>query len=129
MINEHDRVVLTGPVAAEGLAVGDVGTVAVHRSATRRGRSRGCRPLVRGGARRTRRAVLSDADRTFARILERPLQCPAVSGDVRRALLHTFPYAVYFLLFTFARRTELSSFSPCCTLESLNHTGSQSVTS
>ena len=39
---------------------------------------------------------LSDVNRTFARIRERPLQFPAVSGDVRRALLHTFPYAVYF---------------------------------
>ena len=39
---------------------------------------------------------LSDVDRTFARIRERPFQFPAVSGDVRRALLHTFPYAVYF---------------------------------
>jgi plasmid stabilization system protein ParE len=36
------------------------------------------------------------ADRTFARIRERPLQFPAVSGKVRRALLQTFPYAVYF---------------------------------
>ena len=34
---------------------------------------------------------LSDVDRTFARIRERPLQFPAVAGDVRRALLHTFP--------------------------------------
>jgi plasmid stabilization system protein ParE len=39
---------------------------------------------------------LNDADRTFARIRERPLQFPSVSSDVRRALLHTFPYAVYF---------------------------------
>ena len=39
---------------------------------------------------------LSDVDRTFARIRERPLQFPTVAGDVRRALLHTFPYAVYF---------------------------------
>lgn len=39
---------------------------------------------------------LSDVDRTFARIRERPLQFPSVAGDVRRALLHTFPYAVYF---------------------------------
>lgn len=39
---------------------------------------------------------LSDVDRTFARIRERPVQFPAISGDVRRALLHTFPYAVYF---------------------------------
>lgn len=39
---------------------------------------------------------LRDVDRTFVRIRERPLQFPAVAGDVRRALLHTFPYAVYF---------------------------------
>ena len=38
----------------------------------------------------------SDVDRTFARIRERPLQFPSVSGNVHRALLHTFPYAVYF---------------------------------
>ena len=38
----------------------------------------------------------SDVERTFARIREQPLQFPAVSGEVRRALLHTFPYAVYF---------------------------------
>jgi len=40
--------------------------------------------------------LLSDVDRTFSRIAERPLQFPLVAGDVRRALLHTFPYAVYF---------------------------------
>ncbi|AMY09561.1 hypothetical protein LuPra_02780 [Luteitalea pratensis] len=40
---------------------------------------------------------LNDVDRMFARIRERPLQFPSVLGDVRRALLHTFPYAVYFL--------------------------------
>lgn len=39
---------------------------------------------------------LSDVDRTFSRIAERPLQFPLVAGDVRRALLDTFPYAVYF---------------------------------
>jgi plasmid stabilization system protein ParE len=39
---------------------------------------------------------LRDVDQTFARVRERPLQFPTVSGDVRRALLHTFPYAVYF---------------------------------
>jgi plasmid stabilization system protein ParE len=38
---------------------------------------------------------LSDLDRTFALIRERPLQFPTVANDVRRALLHTFPYAVY----------------------------------
>jgi plasmid stabilization system protein ParE len=41
---------------------------------------------------------LSDVDRTLARIRERPLQFPTVFGEVRRALLHTFPYAVYFLI-------------------------------
>ena len=39
---------------------------------------------------------LSDVDQTFARVRERPLQFPTVGGDVQRALLHTFPYAVYF---------------------------------
>lgn len=39
---------------------------------------------------------LADVHRTFTRIEERPLQFPAMVGDVRRALLHTFPYAVYF---------------------------------
>jgi plasmid stabilization system protein ParE len=39
---------------------------------------------------------LSDVNQTFARIRERPLQFPIVGGDVHRALLHTFPYAVYF---------------------------------
>jgi plasmid stabilization system protein ParE len=39
---------------------------------------------------------LSDVDRAIARIRERPFEFPAVSGGVRRALLHTFPYAVYF---------------------------------
>jgi len=42
------------------------------------------------------RRFLSDVDQTFARIRERPFQFPAVDADVRRALLHTFPYAVYF---------------------------------
>ena len=37
--------------------------------------------------------VLSDVDRTFARIRERPFQFTSVAADVRRALLHTFPYA------------------------------------
>lgn len=39
---------------------------------------------------------LSDVDRIFERIRDRPLQFPAVAGNVRRALLHTFPYAAYF---------------------------------
>jgi plasmid stabilization system protein ParE len=39
---------------------------------------------------------LGDVDRTFARIREWPLQFPTVGGNVRRALLHTFPHAIYF---------------------------------
>jgi len=35
-------------------------------------------------------------DHVFKRIRETPMQFPTVSLDVRRALLHTFPYAVYF---------------------------------
>ena len=41
---------------------------------------------------------LADVTRTFDRIRERPLQFPTVQADVRRALLHTFPYAVYFVV-------------------------------
>lgn len=40
--------------------------------------------------------LLSDVDRTFSRLRERPNQFPKVFGEVRRALLHTFPYAVFF---------------------------------
>jgi plasmid stabilization system protein ParE len=39
---------------------------------------------------------LSDVDQVFGRIRAMPLQFPIVSGNIRRALLHTFPYAVYF---------------------------------
>jgi plasmid stabilization system protein ParE len=39
---------------------------------------------------------LKDVDRSFVRLRERPLQFPVVAGDVRRALLRTFPYAIYF---------------------------------
>jgi plasmid stabilization system protein ParE len=35
-------------------------------------------------------------DHVLTRIRDAPLQFPVVSPDVRRALLHTFPYAVYF---------------------------------
>ena len=40
--------------------------------------------------------LLDVLDRVFKRIRDSPLQFPPVSVDVRRALLHTFPYAVYF---------------------------------
>ncbi len=39
---------------------------------------------------------LDTVDRVFERIRLVPMQFPTVSGNVRRALLHTFPYAVYF---------------------------------
>jgi toxin ParE1/3/4 len=35
-------------------------------------------------------------DRVFKRSRDTPLQFPTISIGVRRALLHTFPYAVYF---------------------------------
>jgi plasmid stabilization system protein ParE len=41
---------------------------------------------------------LSDVDQVFSRIRTVPLQFPVVSGEIRRGLLHTFPYAVYFLM-------------------------------
>jgi len=36
------------------------------------------------------------ADELFERLRVSPQQFPLVSTDVRRALVHTFPYAVYF---------------------------------
>ena len=39
---------------------------------------------------------LDATDQLLARLRVSPLQFPLVSTDVRRALLHTFPYAVYF---------------------------------
>lgn len=39
---------------------------------------------------------LTVVDHVFNRIRETPLQFPSVHADVRRALLQTFPYAVYF---------------------------------
>ena len=39
---------------------------------------------------------LSAVDQVFGRIRESPQQFPVVSGDIRRALLPTFPYAAYF---------------------------------
>ena len=39
---------------------------------------------------------LNDIDQIFARIREMPRQFPVVSDNIRRALLRTFPYAVYF---------------------------------
>lgn len=39
---------------------------------------------------------LDAVDHVLARIRAAPMQFPSVSSDLRRALLHTFPYAVYF---------------------------------
>src|SRR6266498_2038530 len=39
---------------------------------------------------------LNDVDQVFGRIRAMPMQFPIVSSNIRRALLHTFPYAVYF---------------------------------
>lgn len=39
---------------------------------------------------------LDAVDQVFERIRVAPMQFPMVSTGVRRALLHTFPYSVYF---------------------------------
>jgi hypothetical protein len=39
---------------------------------------------------------LTDVDQVFGRIRMMPLQFPVVSENIPRALLQTFPYAVYF---------------------------------
>jgi len=39
---------------------------------------------------------LDALDQLFERVRATPLQFPLVSANVRRALLQTFPYAVYF---------------------------------
>ncbi len=40
---------------------------------------------------------LAELDLVFGRIEENPLQFPLLKSEVRRALLHRFPYGVYFL--------------------------------
>jgi plasmid stabilization system protein ParE len=40
---------------------------------------------------------LADVHQVFTRIGETPQQFPVVDRKIRRALLHAFPYAVYFL--------------------------------
>ena len=39
---------------------------------------------------------LDAVDHVFNRVRETPLQFPSISVGIRRALLQTFPYAVYF---------------------------------
>jgi len=41
---------------------------------------------------------LAEASAAFARIEEGPLQFPLVLGGVRRAILHRFPFGVFFVL-------------------------------
>lgn len=45
----------------------------------------------------------SAVDEALGRLVERPLAFPCVSGDIRRALLKRFPYAVFFR----ARESEI----------------------
>lgn len=40
---------------------------------------------------------LTEIELVFQRIKENPLQFPHIEGEVRRALLHRFPYGVYFV--------------------------------
>ena len=40
---------------------------------------------------------LGELSLVFQRIEDNPLQFPVVEGQVRRALLHHFPYGIYFL--------------------------------
>lgn len=39
---------------------------------------------------------LDELDHVFQRIKDNPRQFPLLEGEVRRALLHHFPYGVYF---------------------------------
>ncbi len=41
---------------------------------------------------------LNELERVFQRISENPQQFPQLEHTVRRALLHRFPYGVYFLV-------------------------------
>lgn len=44
------------------------------------------------------RQFVSELDRLFGRILENPGQFPKVDQEIHRALLHQFPYEIYFRL-------------------------------
>jgi plasmid stabilization system protein ParE len=41
-------------------------------------------------------AFVAEVDRPAAGIVEHPLAYPHVHGETRRALVHRFPYAIYF---------------------------------
>ena len=47
--------------------------------------------------RRLARDFVSEVRRTISRIRQRPLQFPEAPKNVRRAILHRFPYAIYFV--------------------------------
>lgn len=38
----------------------------------------------------------SELDHTITRVAENPLQFPVIEGGVRRALVRTFPYGIFF---------------------------------
>jgi plasmid stabilization system protein ParE len=38
----------------------------------------------------------AEVDRAFGTVLQAPLACPRVHGEIRRALVRRFPYAIYF---------------------------------
>lgn len=40
---------------------------------------------------------LTELRATFVRIEQAPFQFPLVSGDIRRAILHRFPFGVFFV--------------------------------
>ena len=40
---------------------------------------------------------LTELRATFVRIEQAPLQFPRVSGEIRRAILHRFPFGVFFV--------------------------------
>ena len=42
------------------------------------------------------RAFASEVDRALGGILQAPLAYPRVQGEIRRALVRRFPYAIYF---------------------------------
>ncbi len=43
-------------------------------------------------------AFVAEIDNVFEQLASRPLMYPAVHGDVRRALLRRFPFAVFFIV-------------------------------
>jgi hypothetical protein len=69
---------------------------AIHRSAACESRSRASRQLYDDERTGLGARFLADVQQVFTRIRETPKQFPVVDRKIRRALLHAFPYAVYF---------------------------------